>query len=164
MPELFTYKTTCTDMTPLCFHLAKLRLPCQQHGSYIFHLYSSPQASALFLLMNMHVRVWRGGGGLKNVCIYVCAYIINFASANTIIQLHFLGVRTCQITLFLVISQTLCSLNFLMYLKINNKQKNKWTHIYKKLAAVAQNKCKKIIINLKSLWNCYQLGNVWNGQ
>ena len=59
----------------------------------------------------------------KCMHIYVCGPIFNFASAEMIIHFHFLGVRTCHVTLFLVITQTVCSLNFLMYLEINNKQK-----------------------------------------
>jgi len=55
------------------------------------------------------------------VCVCVWAYILNFAAAEMIIHFHFLGVRTCHVTIFLVIAETVCSLNFLMYLEINNK-------------------------------------------
>jgi len=63
--------------------------------------------------------------------IYVWAYILIFASAEMIIYFHFLGVRTCHVTLILVITQTVWPLNFLMYLKINNTQKiNAHIHTY----------------------------------
>jgi hypothetical protein len=95
--------------------------------------YSLPHISVFHLLINMHVHAWISEGGLKNVCIYICvwAYILNFPSAEMIIHFHFLGVRTCHVTLFLVITHTVRSLNFLLYLEINNKCKiNTHTHIH----------------------------------
>jgi hypothetical protein len=62
------------DLFILSFSKVKVSMPTTR--PFIFLFYALPQASVIHLLINMHVYVWISEGGLKNVCIYVQAYIL----------------------------------------------------------------------------------------